>query len=134
MFMLNGLTILAAADNPKVTGTITLASQRDSKLARHQYWVRARDITDPVIPIMGCDIPNDVTVTTTTGYCSFPQRHGGGTLIFQSISAGTGGQKAERSGISLTNTTGSFTVTGDGGTCPEPRVEPLRTRLAMASV
>jgi VCBS repeat-containing protein len=69
MFMLNGLTILAAADNPKVTGTITLAANATvSSLDINTG--PSMGITDPVIPITGVHIKNDVTVTTTTGALS----------------------------------------------------------------
>ena len=58
------------------------------------------------------NIKNGVTVTTTTG-TAVSLSDTGGTLIFESISAGTGAS-GPTNGISLTNTTGSFTVTGDG--------------------
>ena len=110
-FMLNGLTILAAADNPKVTGTITLAANATvSSLDINTG--PSTGITDPVIPITGVHIKNDVTVTTTTG-TAVSLSDTDGTLIFQSISAGTDAS-GPTNGISLTRTTGSFTVTGDG--------------------
>jgi hypothetical protein len=53
-------------------------------------------------------IENDVTVTTTTG-TAVSLSDAGGTLTFRSISANGGSN-----GIVLQNTTGSFTVNGDG--------------------
>ena len=107
MFMLNGLTILATAGKPKVTGTITLAANATVSSLDINTGA-STGITNPPSPIAGVNIKNGVTVTTTTG-TAVSLSDTSGTLAFESISA----DGAVRNGISLTNTTGSFTVTGD---------------------
>ena len=49
-FTLNGLTIRGQRGKPTVTGTITLASQRDRELARHQYWREHGNHQSPPAP------------------------------------------------------------------------------------
>ena len=104
-FTLHGLTI-AATGKPTVTGTISLASNVTVSSLNVSSGTNP-GIIDPASAITGVNIKNGVTVTTTTG-TAVSLSDTGGTLTFESISA-TGAVN----GILLTNTTGSFTVTGD---------------------
>jgi hypothetical protein len=109
-FTLNGLTI-GATGKPTVTGTITLATNATVSSLDINTGA-STGITNPASAITGVHITNGVTVTTTTGP-AVSLSDTDGTLTFQRISAGTGAS-GPTNGISLTNTTGSFTVTGDG--------------------
>ena len=72
----------------------------------------ATGLTDPVAAITGVAV-SEVSVTTTTG-TAVSLSDTGGTVSLTSVSANGGAN-----GIVLSNTTGSFTVTGTGGACTE---------------
>ena len=105
-FTLNGLTV-AATGKPTVTGTIVLAS--DVTVSSLDVSTDRRPgITDPISAITGVIITNAVAITTTRD-TAVSLSDTGGILAFERITA-----DGAVNGISLTNTTGSFTVTGDG--------------------
>ncbi len=109
-FMLNGLTFGATA-KPTVTGTITLAANATVSSLDINTGA-STGITDPDSQRHhGREHQKRCTVTTTTG-TAVSLSDTGGTLTSR-VSRLTDAS-GPTNGISLTNTTGSFTVTGDG--------------------
>ena len=101
----------AAATKPVLNGTVTFAGNGTS--------VSSLDINIATAGMQGINntgtliglaVTNNVTVTTTTG-TAVNLANVGGTLTFRSVSA-----NGAPNGISLSGTSGTFTVTGDGGT------------------
>ena len=108
-FTLAPLTIAPGA-KPLVNSTLTLAANALTVSSLDVSTGSSTGVTNTG-SITGATVQNGVTVTTTTG-TAVSLSSAGGSFTFQAVSANGGAR-----GIFLTSTTGSFTVTGNGGNC-----------------
>jgi len=109
-FTLGGLTILSGT-KPTLGGTVTIGGNNVTISSLNIASTTSTGLTNTG-SVTGATVQNDVVVTTTSG-TAVSLSNLEGTLTFRSISS-----NSATNGISLTNTTGSFTVTGNtGGLC-----------------
>ncbi len=94
------------AARPTVQGTVTL-NNNSTVRGLNVSTGSATGMTDPAAAITGVTV-SEVSVTTTTG-TAVNLTSTGGNLTFTSINT-----NGAATGLALTSTTGSFTVTGDG--------------------
>jgi uncharacterized repeat protein (TIGR01451 family) len=105
----NGPALPGATGNPTLTGTLTLAGGV-TVLALNLSTGTSNGMVGSG-SISGITVGDGLNVTTSTG-TAVSLTNVGGAFTFKSISANGG-----TNGIVLSSTTGSFTVTGNGGSC-----------------